>query len=91
MSGERVQQYCSVEIAATVAGLTQTRVRQLVRLGLIQPARVEDGRPLFGEPELARLRRVRRLMTDLGVNLAGVEIILRLTDELAAFRAPSHR
>jgi MerR family transcriptional regulator/heat shock protein HspR len=85
---ERVVQYCSVEIAAGVVGLSPARVRHLVRVGLVRPAVVERGRPLFGEDELARLRRVRRLMADLGVNLAGVEIILRLTDELAAARAP---
>ncbi|HEY2596675.1 MAG TPA: chaperone modulator CbpM [Chloroflexota bacterium] len=86
---ERVVQYCSVEIAAGVVGLSPGRVRHLVRVGLVRPAVVERGRPLFGEGELARLRRVRRLMTELGVNLAGVEIILRLTDELAAARAIS--
>jgi MerR family transcriptional regulator/heat shock protein HspR len=73
-------------VAAGVAGLSVARVRHLVRVGVIRPAVVQRGRPMFGELELARLRRVRRLMTDLGVNLAGVEIILRLTDELAATR-----
>jgi MerR family transcriptional regulator/heat shock protein HspR len=88
VSGERVTRYCSVEIAASVAGLTPSRVRHLVRVGIVRPAMVERGRPMFSDVELARLRRVRRLMTDLGVNLAGVEIILRLTDELAAARSP---
>lgn len=86
MSQERVQQYCSIEIAADRCGLSATRVRRLVRMGVVRPAALDSGRPLFSETELARLRRVRRLMTDLGVNLAGVEIILRLTDELAATR-----
>ena len=86
---ERVVGYCSVELAANVAGLTPARVRHLVRVGIVLPAVVERGRPLFGEVELARLRRVRRLMTDLGVNLAGVEIILRLTDQLGAVRTLS--
>jgi MerR family transcriptional regulator/heat shock protein HspR len=86
MSSQHVHRYCSIEIAATSAGLSAARVRHLVRVGLVQPAVVERGRPLFSEIELARLRKVRRLMTDLGVNLAGVEIILRLTDELAAVR-----
>jgi MerR family transcriptional regulator/heat shock protein HspR len=86
---DRVQSYCSVEVAAHLAGTTVTRVRHLVRLGLVRPSVVEAGRPLFGEPELARLRKIRRLTVDLGVNLAGVEVILRLTDELAALRAGS--
>jgi MerR family transcriptional regulator/heat shock protein HspR len=83
----RLQTYCSVEVAAHLAGVPVARVRHMVRQGLIRPPRVEDGRPLFGESELARLRKIRRLTTDLGVNLAGVEIILRLTDELSAVRA----
>jgi MerR family transcriptional regulator/heat shock protein HspR len=74
-------------VAAHLSGISVARVRQLVRLGLITPPVVERGRPLFGEIELAELRRIRRLTNDLGVNLAGVEIILRLTEELASLRA----
>jgi MerR family transcriptional regulator/heat shock protein HspR len=74
-------------VAAHLSGVSVARVRQLVRLGLITPPLVERGRPLFGATELAELRKIRRLTTDLGVNLAGVEVILRLTDELASLRA----
>ena len=42
---------------------------------------LEKGHPLFGPAELARFRKIRRLTRDLGVNLAGVEVILRLTEE----------
>jgi MerR family transcriptional regulator/heat shock protein HspR len=88
MSSERdAHQYCSIEIAAEIVGLSRSRVRHLVRVGVVRPKVRERGRPLFGEDELARLRRIRRLMTELGVNLAGVEVILRLTDELAVLRA----
>jgi MerR family transcriptional regulator/heat shock protein HspR len=83
----RLQTYCSVEVAAHLAGVSVPRVRRMVRMGLIHPPAVERGRPLFGEVELARMRKIRRLTTDLGVNLAGVEVILRLTDEVAALRA----
>jgi MerR family transcriptional regulator/heat shock protein HspR len=83
----RLQSYCSMAVAAHLSGVSVARVRQLVRLGLITPPLVERGRPLFGAAELAELRKIRRLTTDLGVNLAGVEVILRLTDELASLRA----
>jgi MerR family transcriptional regulator, heat shock protein HspR len=86
---DRLQSYCSVEVAAHLAGLSVRRVHRLVRCGVIQPPLVERGRPLFGEVELVRLRKIRRLTTDLGVNLAGVEVILRLTDELYTLRAES--
>ena len=78
------QSYCSVVVAARLAGMSSGRVRRLLRLGLIDaPLTDERGTPLFGASEVARLRKIRRLTADLGVNLAGVEIILRLTDELA--------
>jgi MerR family transcriptional regulator/heat shock protein HspR len=83
----RLHTYCSMAVAAHLSGVSVARVRQLLRLGLITPPLVERGRPLFGEAELAQLRKIRRLTTDLGVNLAGVEVILRLTDELASLRA----
>jgi MerR family transcriptional regulator/heat shock protein HspR len=83
---DRPHTYCSVEVAAHLSGLPIARVRGLVRAGLVQPPAMERGRPLFGELELARLRKIRRLTTDLGVNLAGVEIILRLTEELSIAR-----
>jgi hypothetical protein len=41
---------------------------------------------LFGQAGITRLRKIRRLVDDLGVNLAGVEVILRLVDELAVMR-----
>jgi DNA-binding transcriptional MerR regulator len=47
---------------------------------------MKSRQPLFSQAELARLRRMWRLMRELGMNLAAVEIILRLTDELATLR-----
>jgi MerR family transcriptional regulator, heat shock protein HspR len=88
---DQLQTYCSVEVAAHLAGLSAGRVRRLVRSGLVRPRVVEQGRPLFGDIELTRLRKIRRLTTDLGVNLAGVEVILRLTDELSELRANAPR
>jgi MerR family transcriptional regulator, heat shock protein HspR len=79
--------YCSIVVAAWLAGLSVGRVRRLLRYGLVRaPVVDERGAPLFGEAELARLRKIRRLTDDLGVNLAGADIIVRLTDELAQAR-----
>ena len=75
-----------IEVAAERAGLPITRVRRYVRAGLIQPKQTEVGHG-FGEDDIARLRKIRRLTADLGVNLAGVDIILRLLDELADARS----
>ena len=79
--------YYRIEVAARVVGLSHDTVVYCVREGVVRPAREEQGHPLLGEPELARLRKVRRLQDDLGLNLEGVEVVLRLLDELAALRA----
>lgn len=79
--------YYRLEVAARLAGLSPSRLRRLEAQGLVRPARMVGTRRLFGEVEVARLRRIRRLTDDLGVNLAGVEVILRLVEDLAAARA----
>ena len=75
-----------LEVAARLVRLPPARVRRYVRVGLIRPTRLEGRIAFFGEDELARLRRIRRLVEDLGLNMAGVEIVLRLVDELEAAR-----
>jgi MerR family transcriptional regulator, heat shock protein HspR len=73
--------------AARRVRIPVARVRRYVRVGLIQPARVEGRRMLFREADLARLRKVRRLSDGLGINAEGIEVVLRLLDEIDALRA----
>jgi MerR family transcriptional regulator/heat shock protein HspR len=56
-------------------------LRRYEAFGLVQPVRA-GGQLLYRAEDLARLRKIRRLTEDLGVNLAGVEIILRLIERL---------
>jgi DNA-binding transcriptional MerR regulator len=79
--------YVRLEVAARLVRLPPARVRRYVRAGLIRPPRVEGRSPLFSEAELARLRKIRRLADDLGLNAAGVEVAVRLLDEIEALRA----
>ena len=71
-----------LEAAARIARLPLARVRRYVRVGLIRPVRVEGRTAFFGEAELARLRTIRRLGEDLGLDAAAVEVVLRLVDEI---------
>lgn len=75
-----------LETAASMTGMSTSRVRTYVKWGFVRPARVEGRRPLFGESELAQLRQVRRLADDLGLNLAGIEVTLNLLNEVARLR-----
>jgi len=76
-----------LDAAARLAHVSTARVRYYIRVGLIRPSRIEGEEPLFGQQELARLRRIRRLQEDLGLNTAGVEVVMRLVDEIEALRA----
>jgi MerR family transcriptional regulator/heat shock protein HspR len=76
-----------LEMAAQSVRLPATRVRRYVRTGLVRPAHGAGAAALFGEEELARLRKIRRLREDLGIDQAGLEVVLRLLDEVEALRA----
>jgi transcriptional regulator, MerR family len=71
-----------ISVAARRCGLHPQTLRLYERLGLIQPHRVGNSKRLYSEADIARLRRIQRLTQQMGVNLAGVEIILRLLDRI---------
>lgn len=74
--------YSEQETAAT-SHMTISTIRHLHTLGLIQGEVTSSGLR-YSEIEVAQLRRIRRLRHDLGVNLAGVEVILHLLKRLEA-------
>ncbi|MDA8217806.1 MAG: MerR family transcriptional regulator [Dehalococcoidales bacterium] len=88
--GERVTYY-RLEVVARMCGFTPSGLRRLERAGLVCPARRVGNTYLYGEREVVLLRKIRRLRADLGVNLAGVAVILRLTEELAEARAAARQ
>jgi MerR family transcriptional regulator/heat shock protein HspR len=57
----------------------------------VRPARTPGGTRLYSDRDLERLRKIQQLTTELGLNLAGVEHVLRLEDELARLRARMER
>jgi len=76
-----------VEVLAREAGLHPEVVMRLIRLGLLEPARLAAGRPVFPRDAAAQLARAIRLRRDLGLNYAGAvlacELLARI-DELEA-------
>ena len=76
-----------ISVAAELAGLHPQTLRMYEARGLIRPARTPGGTRLYSESDVERLRLVQRLTTELGLNLAGVEHVLRLEDELRRLRA----
>ncbi|HCE01478.1 MAG TPA: hypothetical protein DER07_10595 [Armatimonadetes bacterium] len=80
-----------IGVAAKLCGVHPQTLRQYERLGLCVPARVGDKNRLYSEADIERVRRIQRLTQEMGVNLAGVELILRLLDEMEEMRAEFER
>ena len=71
-----------ISIAAQLTGCPAYTLRYYEKIGIIEPHRTR-GRRLYSERDIAMLRRVKTLVDDMGVNLAGVEVILRLMQRMA--------
>ncbi|HAL47162.1 MAG: MerR family transcriptional regulator [SAR202 cluster bacterium] len=80
-----------ISVAARMLGVRTQTLRYYERLGLIEPARTGGNQRVFSHRDVERVRRIRGLMDDLGVNLAGVEVILRLTKLLRDEQAENRR
>jgi len=71
-----------ISVAAEMVGIHPQTLRHYERIGLIEPERSDGNIRLYSERDLERVRQIRRLIDDLGVNLAGVEVILNLTERI---------
>jgi MerR family transcriptional regulator/heat shock protein HspR len=71
-----------ISIAADIVGMHPQTLRIYESKGLVRPKRTSGNTRLYSEADLERLRLIQRLTTELGLNLAGVELVLRLEDEL---------
>ena len=72
-----------ISIAARMIGVQVHTLRYYERIGIIEPSRSQGNIRLYSERDVALLRRIKTLMDDLGVNLAGVEVILRMSQRMA--------
>jgi MerR family transcriptional regulator, heat shock protein HspR len=71
-----------ISVAAELVGMHPQTLRIYETKGLVRPKRTPGGTRLYSEADVERLRIIQRLTTELGLNLAGVELVLRLEDEL---------
>ena len=71
-----------ISVAARMVGIEPHSLRYYERLGLVRPERSSGNIRLYSENDIERLRHVKALMSDCGVNLAGVEVALRLMERM---------
>lgn len=80
-----------ISVAADLVGMHPQTLRIYEAKGLVRPQRTPGGTRLYSEADVERLRIIQRLTTELGLNLAGVELVLRLEDELRRAHAQIER
>jgi MerR family transcriptional regulator/heat shock protein HspR len=80
-----------ISVAAELVGMHPQTLRLYEAKGLVRPARSPGGTRLYSDADVERLQLIQRLTTELGLNLAGVEHVLRLQDELNRLRARMER
>jgi MerR family transcriptional regulator, heat shock protein HspR len=75
-----------ISIAARMVDMHPQTLRLYERMGLLKPARSGSNR-LYSDSDIERLRQIQRLTQDMGVNLAGVEVILNLLEKIDTLQA----
>jgi MerR family transcriptional regulator/heat shock protein HspR len=80
-----------ISVAAELVGMHPQTLRIYEQKGLVRPKRTPGNTRLYSERDLERLRLVQRLTNQLGLNLAGVETVLRMQDEIDRLRRKVER
>ena len=71
-----------ISVAADIVGMHPQTLRLYEQKGLVRPKRTAGNTRLYSEADIERLQVIQRLTNELGLNLAGVELVIRLEDEL---------
>jgi MerR family transcriptional regulator/heat shock protein HspR len=75
-----------VTVVAARTGVQIATIRRYEEIGLVEAITVQSGTRLYSDADIDRIRRARRLIDDLGVNLAGAAAILHLREQLVALQ-----
>ena len=75
-----------ISVASELVGVHPQTLRIYESKGLIRPKRTAGNTRLYSEADIERLRLIQQLTNELGLNLAGVEHVLRLQDDLVQMR-----
>jgi MerR family transcriptional regulator, heat shock protein HspR len=81
------QQFYLISMAAQELGLHPQTLRKYERVGLVKPARVIGSMRVYSPAEIERLRVIKHLVDEMGINLAGVQHLLAVADAARRLRA----
>jgi MerR family transcriptional regulator/heat shock protein HspR len=71
-----------ISIAARMLGVETYTLRYYEKIGIIEPSRSRGNIRLYSDRDITRLRQMKTLMEDLGITLAGAEVILRMAQRM---------
>jgi MerR family transcriptional regulator/heat shock protein HspR len=80
-----------ISVAADLVGMHPQTLRIYEAKGLVRPKRTAGNTRLYSERDVERLRVIQRLTTEVGLNLSGVELVLKLEDQLQRMQARINR
>jgi MerR family transcriptional regulator, heat shock protein HspR len=83
MKKENCEPRYVISVAAKILGIQTHTLRYYERIGIVEPSRSRGNIRLYSEEDLEQLRHVKALIEDLGVNLAGAEVIIRMAHQIA--------
>src|SRR5438477_11232275 len=81
-----MEDFYFISVAARILGMQHQTLRKYERLGLVQPTRTIGSMRLYSRDELARLKIIKRLVDDGGINLAGVQRLLSIAEIVQRIR-----
>ncbi len=71
-----------ISVAAKMLNVQTYTLRYYEKIGIIEPSRSKGNIRLYSDRDIAHLRQLKTLMNDLGINLAGIEVILRMRQRM---------
>ena len=72
-----------ISVAARMLGIRTHTLRYYEKIGIIEPPRSRGNIRLYSDSDIEHLKRIKSLMDDLGINLAGAEVILRMAQRMS--------
>jgi MerR family transcriptional regulator/heat shock protein HspR len=72
-----------ISVAARMLGIRTYTLRYYEKIGIIEPSRSEGNIRLYSDEDIAKIRQIKTLMEDLGITIAGAEVILRMAQRIS--------
>jgi len=87
MTSEQIEGVYIISVAARILEMHPQTLRKYERVGLVNPSRTGGKLRLYSEVDIARLRLIKHLVNELGLNLAGVQLVLEVFNQLLNAKA----